>query len=141
MNEDVLRQYAKENPRRDVAVVGLRDIQGNVLLMRSHKLPGHWQPIGGGVDPEDVSPRMAAVRELKEELGIKIDPSTLHEVLVTPYDFGEGSVYFFETPVNREKLELHVDSHEVIEHRWFSKDEAIVLSAMPATQKYLQQLT
>ena len=140
MNENALKQYTKENPKRDVAVVGLRDMSGKVLLMRSHKLPDYWQPIGGGIDPEDVSPKAAAVREIEEELGIIIDPSILNEVLTTPYDFGEGTVYFFDAQIDSERLELSIDSHEVVEHRWFSKEELTGLPAMPATQAYLKQL-
>jgi 8-oxo-dGTP pyrophosphatase MutT (NUDIX family) len=141
MNENILEQYAKENPRRDVAVVGLRDEEGNVLLMRSHKLPELWQPIGGGIDREDASPAAAAVRELQEELGLNIDPSALEEVLTTPYDFGEGTVYFFETRVYRDNLVLHVQTNEVVEHRWFSRQELNSLPAMPATQIYLKLIT
>ncbi len=48
MNEIIIRQYAKDNPKRDVAVVGLRDAEGDVLLMRTHTLPDLWQPVGGG---------------------------------------------------------------------------------------------
>jgi hypothetical protein len=42
MNQDAIMQYAKQNPSRDVAVLGLRDLAGNVLLMRTHKLPESW---------------------------------------------------------------------------------------------------
>lgn len=37
----------KNNPQRNVAVVGLRDSQNRVLLVRTAKLPGRWQPVGG----------------------------------------------------------------------------------------------
>lgn len=140
MNNDHLNKYAEENPRRNVAVVALKDDQGNVLLMRSHKLPEHWQPVGGGIDPEDASPEAAAIRELEEELDVHIDASLLKLVLTTPYDFGEGTVYFFEAEINRDRLVLHVDPEEVIEHRWFSKAELASLQAMPATKKYLETI-
>ena len=141
MNDDVIKQYSKEYPKRDVAVLGLRDVDDNVLLMRTHKLPDFWQPIGGGVDLEDASPKAAAVRELQEEFGMKLDPEILTDIITTPYDFGEGAVYFFDAKIDRDKTEFHVDSHEVIEYRWFSIEEALKLPAMSATQKYLQQLT
>lgn len=140
MNEDAIKQYAKENPKRDVAVLGLRDENGNVLLMRSHKLPELWQPIGGGVDAEDVSPEAAAVRELYEEFGVKINASKLIQILTTPYDFGEGTVYFFEASVVRDDIKLNVDINEVVGYNWFSKEDALTLPAMPATRNYLTLL-
>ena len=140
MNKDILKQYAREHPTRNVAVVGLRDGEGNVLLMRSHKLPELWQPVGGGIDQEDVSPSAAAAREVREELGLFLNARDLKQVLTTPYDFGEGTVYFFETSVDRTNLELHIDPEEVRECAWFSLDKLESLPAMPATRKYLQYL-
>ena len=140
MNDEVTKQYAEDHPKRDVAVVGLRDVDDNVLLTRTHKLPDYWQPIGGGVDPEDTSPKAAAVRELQEEFGISLEPAQLIDVLATPYDFGEGTVYFFEAKVDRDTIEFTIDAEEVVEYRWFSKEEALALPAMAATQAYLQQL-
>ena len=140
MNNDIIKQYSNEYPRRDVAVVGLRDVNENVLLMRTHKLPDLWQPIGGGIEPEDATPKAAAVRELQEEFGISLDSSKLIDVLTTPYDFGEGTVYFFDAKVNRDNIEFEVDPQEVVEYRWFSKEEVLALPAMAATQAYLQQI-
>lgn len=141
MNDQAVKQYAKDHPRRDVAVVGLRDTEGNVLLMRTHKLPAFWQPIGGGIDSDDVSPEATAIRELQEEFGVKLDSEELVDTLTVPYDFGEGTIYFFDAKIDRDTIEFTVDSQEVIEYRWFSKDEALNLPAMRATQIYLQQLT
>lgn len=140
MNENTLRQYAMENPKRDVAVVGLRDENGSVLLMRTHKLPELWQPIGGGIDLEDASPAAAAVRELREEFGLEFDPQALIEVMTTPYDFGEGTVYFFEIHVDRYGLTFNIDKEEVVEYRWFTEREVDSLPAMPATQNYLHSI-
>ena len=141
MNDGAILQYSKEHPKRDVAVVGLRDLDGNVLLMRTHKLPDFWQPIGGGIDPNDTSPEVAAVRELREEFGIAIDAAMLTVVLTTPYDFGEGTIYFFDVIIDRDNTEFNVDPNQVVEYRWFSKEEALTLPSMAATHTYLQQLT
>lgn len=140
MDDEIIKKYAQEHPRRDVAVVGLRDSNGDVLLMRAHKLPHLWQPVGGGIDPHDYSPQAAALRELREEMGVRLDPSVLVEVLTTPYDFGEGTVFFFEAEVDRDTLNLSADTDEVVEYRWFSPREAASLPAMPATAAYLRHL-
>jgi len=137
MNEDVIKQYAKKYPKRDVAVLGLRD----VLLMRTRKLPEFWQPIGGGIELEDTSPKAAAIRELREEFGVSLDPTVLIDIMTTPYDFGQGTIYFFEATFDRDNTEFHIDPEGVVEYRWFSKEEALKLPAMAATQKYVQQLT
>jgi 8-oxo-dGTP pyrophosphatase MutT (NUDIX family) len=140
MNKTNEEQYALDNPVRNVAVVGLRDVSGQVLLMRSHKLPSHWQPFGGGIDQEDASPKDAAIRELNEELGIRLSVDSLIEVLQTPYDFGEGTIYFFEAVVDKDQLKLVSDQEEVLELKWFSPQDVSLLNAMPATKKYLQTL-
>lgn len=140
MDKMILKDYAKKNPRRDVAVVGLRDGEGNVLLARSHKLPDHWQPIGGGIDENDASPADAAVRELKEEFDLEFRADALTQVMTMPYDFGEGTIYFYELKVDRSKLQITVDSEEIAEYRWFSKDEVLALPAMPATAQYLKSI-
>ena len=136
----VVERYRKDHPKREVAVVGLRDMEGNVFLVRTHKLTEWWQPVGGGVDPEDTSPVDTAVREAQEELGIFIDPSSLTLILVTPYDFGEGNVYFYEALVDRESLVMKIDEVEVIDHKWFSPQESLKLKAFPATVAFLQKV-
>lgn len=137
---DIVERYSKDHPKREVAVVGLRDERGNVFLVRTHKLTEWWQPVGGGVDPEDKSPEEAAVREIREELGISIDLSSLSLILVTPYDFGEGNVYFYETLVNRESMSMKIDEVEIIDFKWFSPQESLSLKAFPATVAFLQKI-
>jgi 8-oxo-dGTP pyrophosphatase MutT (NUDIX family) len=138
MTED--EEYKQEHPERNVAVVGLRDAAGNVLLVRTHKLTQWWQPIGGGIDSEDKTPEAAAVREVQEELGITVDPNDLVLVLETAYDFGRGTVYFYEIQVDRNAVSLIIDEHEIIDHEWFSPKEAQEVNAFPATKAYLQTL-
>jgi 8-oxo-dGTP pyrophosphatase MutT (NUDIX family) len=133
-------KYRQEHPKRDVAVVGIRDVLGNVLLVRTHKLTEYWQLIGGGIDPEDKTPQNAATREIQEELGIKVSPADLRPIIDVPYDFGEGTVYFYELEINRKTTRFEIDKGEIIDHQWFSSQEARQLKAFPATQTYLQTL-
>ena len=67
----------RQPSHREVAVAALLDEADRMLLVRTNKLPKHWQPPGGGVDPEDSSPVAALRREIDEELGISIDPRSL----------------------------------------------------------------
>lgn len=60
--------FAKKTYRPNAAVI-VTDGQGNILLCERHDKPGMIQTVQGGID-EGENPEEAAVRELKEELGI-----------------------------------------------------------------------
>lgn len=63
----------------------LIDGNANVLLMerKGSHLPGHYAVPGGWVDFEDESPEAAACREVKEEVGLVLDPKNLELITVT----------------------------------------------------------
>jgi 8-oxo-dGTP pyrophosphatase MutT (NUDIX family) len=133
----ILRER-RNNARRDVAVVGLRNEHGDVLMIETRRLPGSWQPVGGGVDPEDNTPEQAAVREVKEELDIDLTLDDLTFVLAAPYEFGEGTVHCFEA-----KLSPAARPHfnkEILRHRWLPVPEARKLPAFRATMQFLEAL-
>jgi 8-oxo-dGTP diphosphatase len=78
------------NPKRILLVVAaaLVDTQGRVLLAQrpAHKsLGGLWEFPGGKVEPGE-SPEMALVRELWEELAVRVEPDALD-----PYAFASHS--------------------------------------------------
>lgn len=60
-----------ENYRPNVAVI-VTDGQGRVLLCErsDEKYPGRLQTVQGGIDPGET-PRQAAEREMREELGLR----------------------------------------------------------------------
>jgi len=130
---------AAQPGHREVAVAALLDGDERVLLVRTRKLPLHWQPPGGGVDPEDSSPVAALVREMDEELGLDLDPSSFQFEMRIKYDFGSGSVYCFSATVSPSDR-MVVNSAEIAEARWFSLAEARTLPAYPATRALLDRL-
>jgi len=140
MSNDLLKEYAKNNPKRNAVVIGLRDADNNILLMRTLKLPNWWQPAGGGIETSDNSPLAAAIREVEEELGVRLEPGMLLQSMSAPYDFGEGTIYFFESNINRE-LKIEIDIKEVIEYQWFSIEESLKLPVLPAATKFLKLLS
>ena len=129
------------HPRhRDVAVAALVDGDRRVLLVRTRRLPEFWQPVGGGVEPDDGGePRNAATRELREELGLDLPRDALRPSLETPYDFGQGTVHFFVADLP-EAADLAVDNREILELRCFEMSEAVQLPAYPATKRFLEHL-
>jgi 8-oxo-dGTP pyrophosphatase MutT (NUDIX family) len=132
-------KYKKEHPKRNVAMVGLRDEDGRILLTRTSKLPKSWHAIGGGIDPEDKTPEAAVIREVKEELGIDLNPDDLTFIITVPYDFGEGEIHYYSAPLSR-NTELQVDKDEIVEHKWFLLDATAELPKYNALQTFLGQL-
>jgi 8-oxo-dGTP pyrophosphatase MutT (NUDIX family) len=141
------------NPiKRRAARILLIDAAGRVLMFRGSDpaRPGvhYWFTAGGGLD-EGESPADGAARELAEETGLVVDPSSLagpvwHQVTDFPF---EGHWYrqeqdFFAIRVG--SWDVVVDGFDAVErrsidgHRWWSlaelavADEAIYPEELPA---------
>ena len=100
---------------RRAARVVLVDATGRVLLQHCQDPAGAryghwWNTPGGGLDPGE-SPQQAAVRELHEEVGLRLDPADLGAVVhrrVTEFSFG-GQAY----RQSEDYFLVRVDAHEV----------------------------
>jgi 8-oxo-dGTP diphosphatase len=69
----------------------LRDAQGRVLLAQrppGKHLAGFWEFPGGKLEPGE-SPQLALVRELREELGVQIEPQDGTPLIRIPWCYGE----------------------------------------------------
>ena len=93
-----------------------------------------WVFPGGSLSKSDVTSdgeenalKRCAVRETKEESGIKIDPATLTWMArwVTP----EGMPKRFDTRFYLSRIgdrpAVHVDGHEIIDFQWLTADAAL----------------
>jgi 8-oxo-dGTP diphosphatase len=81
-------------PYKIATLVYLRDTRGHLLLMRRKKLPnlGLWSPIGGKLEmPTGESPYEAAVREVREEIGVGLTTDDLHLFAMIAETGYEGS--------------------------------------------------
>ncbi len=112
-----------------------------LLLQRSAKLVfhgGHWVFPGGRIDAADFaaadSPleypaaRKAALRETREETGIRIDEDSLIHVghWTTPPGLPRRfATWFFVCPL-RQAAEVRVDQDEIRDHRWLTPRQALL---------------
>lgn len=124
--------------KRNVAIVALINQKEEVFLVRTLAYPGAWQPVGGGIDPEDASPESAVIREAQEETGLVLDE--LQKIITVPFYFGEGDVHCFSARVSDDVV-LNIDKEEIAESGWFSLQRASELPAYPATKLFLKELT
>jgi 8-oxo-dGTP pyrophosphatase MutT (NUDIX family) len=135
-----VRQARRDEPRRDVAVVGLRDEEDRLLLVRTRRFPDRWQPIGGGIDSADASPIEALVREVEEEVSLTLREDDFTPIVQTRYDFGEGTVHFYEARIGRLASTISFNRREILGHRWVRLDQTDDLLVFPATQEFLKAL-
>lgn len=138
LDPNTIRERQK-HPIRQVAVLGIINQHGLILMVRTVRLPNHWQPLGGGMDPEDTTPVDTILRELREETNLLVLASKVTHEITTDYDFGTGKVHFYSTEMN-EPNEMWFNPAEIVEHRWFALEESLALESFPATKKFLAYL-
>ena len=124
--------------RRSSARVLPVDRAGRVLLQLAHGLLPHgdrrWITIGGGLEPGETLAQ-AAVREMREEAGIAVDPAALGRPLGTTMvsytAFGVLPVtdYLTYFAIALDETELSFTRQSLLErltieaHEWLSADE------------------
>ncbi len=122
---------------RETARIMLVDEQNRILLLKTHfdpevGLPPRWLTPGGGIDSGETTLE-AAVRELREETGMRVDPEDLGEpALVSSgrWDWADGLSYHTYTDTI---YELKVENFEpdtsgftqdelrdILEYRWWT---------------------
>ncbi|HEC22343.1 MAG TPA: NUDIX hydrolase [Chloroflexi bacterium] len=100
---------------RRVAAAVLQRPDGRILLLKrspNHTSnPGKWCFVTGYVEA-DESPREAAIRELREELGIQATPSRSGEVVVVRTDWG-GTIHVYPFLFPVEDIDIRLDQEHV----------------------------
>lgn len=114
-----------------------------LLLLRNSRLAfhgGHWVFPGGRIDQADFdaapqdsefdAARIAAVRETKEESGIRINESDLIHTAhwTTPPKLPRRFCTWFFVCTLTESVDVAVDNAEILDHRWISPSAAIDLA-------------
>jgi len=107
--------------------------EGRMLVVRTKRYSEYWQPVGGRREVgEDLTE--AAVREVFEETGWRIEKKALEKVLVEPMDAHGGTLTFYtaQAPFG----EPVIDETEIAEWRWVERGNLVDLPAFAAAQKF-----
>lgn len=97
--------------------------------------PGYWEFPGGKVEPGET-PRDALIRELDEELGMKVDVAWPWIVREHEYEHAHVSLHFFEVPAWRG--DIHDKVHSAL--AWQHADAMDVGPMLPANGPILKAL-
>ena len=105
----------------------VRDDDDKVFIARratsKQSLPGHWETIGGGVEPGET-PEECIVRELREEL--RITPNAVRQFGDYVLDGNVCRVFI----VALEKNEPRPTAADFDDAGWFTRDEVASLAPM-----------
>lgn len=112
---------AEHFPRVDpVAIMLAVDGEHCLLGRQTSWPPGIWSALAGFVEPAETLEE-ACARELEEEAGIKVDIAGIRYVMTQPWPFPSSIMVGMLAPVL--DAGLNVDTHELEQARWFSRDE------------------
>lgn len=110
---------------REAVVAVLRRDDGRVLVILRGpraRCSGYWAPLSGTIEPGE-SQRDALVREVHEEVGLRVTP--LAKVWECPTDDGGYVLHWWTAEIVGGSLVL--DPGEVSEARWVTVDEFALL--------------
>jgi 8-oxo-dGTP diphosphatase len=108
-----------------------------VLMIRTSYQDG-WMAPGGGIKRGET-PAEAVLRELSEELGLRLTSEQLHPAPIVEHFWNNrhDKVHFFEVQLAAEP-ELEVDNREVTEAKFVTLHEAKSLSTSPHLADYFR---
>ncbi len=120
---DATAEVARDDAPEAVVAVLLQG--GRVLAIKRGPgvlLPGYWTLPSGRIEPGE-SQTDALMREVREEIGLHIEPLT--KVWECPTDDGEWKLHWWTAEVSPGELAL--DEQEVAEARWVTPEEFLEL--------------
>ena len=117
--------------------------RGQVLLVRNSYVPYYSAP-GGYLHAHETA-REAALRELREEIGLDVTPEKLAHALETTHDWAgrRDHVVIFTLDLD-ERPQVRLDYREVVEAFWFKPEEVARSDVFPplkhAIEEYARKL-
>ncbi|MEO5494856.1 MAG: (deoxy)nucleoside triphosphate pyrophosphohydrolase [Sphingomonas sp.] len=122
-----------------VVAAALIDADGRVLMARrpaGKQHAGLWEFPGGKVEPGET-PKTALVRELREELGVEIDPDTLVPIAFSESRGERHLVLLLYRCCSWRGAAQPLDAAEI---GWLATDELVSLEMPPADRPLAQAL-
>jgi len=120
-------------PNLSPAVIILIERGEQILLARSpHFVPGIYSALAGFVDLGE-SAEAAAIREVKEEVGLNICNLQYFGTQSWPFP----SSFMIAFTAEYASGEIHIDPHEIEDARWFSRHTLPNLPPMPSIARML----
>lgn len=123
-----LDAHLKGLMHREVAVA-LVNSKGQ-MLMHKRADNGQWDPSAAGHFPKELSYEKAALKEVEEELGIKLEQGELkeicHQIFRSRIDDAKANNRFVKAFMAMKDIPIegfNIDPEEVAEVRWMGRDE------------------
>jgi len=120
-------------------------IDGKHILLVDHKNAQLWLPSGGHVEP-DEDPRSTVVRELKEELGLRIDPESVGPPVMVTVTSTVGATsghtdvsLWYAVRASRES-QITFDPEEFHTIQWFAFNDVPLRRSDPHLGRFLAKL-
>ena len=130
---------ANSTVRHTVLVAaGVLEREGKILAAKRKRgahLEGHWEFPGGKLEP-DESPEDCLVRELSEEIGVRVRPQEILEVVFHKYPEKSVLLLFYRC----ELLEGEPQPIECDEVRWVALADLPSLEWAPADVPFVRSL-
>ncbi|WP_413287543.1 NUDIX domain-containing protein [Bdellovibrio sp. HCB337] len=130
-------EYLATLPKKRMGV-GVVFTSGNKVLVLKPTYKDHWLLPGGVID-ENESPREAAIREVKEELGLDV---VIEKLIVMDYLHPAGTrteciQFFFQGPELKpaEVAAIQLQSEEITEYEFVEFPEALKRLGGHASQR------
>ena len=115
------------------------------ILLVDHRNAQLWLPTGGHVEP-DEDPRTTVVRELKEELGLKVSQESIGPPLMVTVTttvgvaYGNTDVSLWYTVNTRPSQEFSYSLEEFREIRWFAFADVPLERSDPHLGRFMEKL-
>ena len=129
--------WGVRHPRVHGALVAIWH-DGKILLVQNSYVP--YRSLPGGYVHVHETGRDAALRELREETGIRATAADLQQVIDEQHDW-EGKrehIEIFDLDV-KERPRVEVDNREVIDAGFFSPEEALRLQLFPPIRRVIER--